>query len=1165
MTAEEFLSHLRSLDVKLWADGNHLRCSAPRAVLTQELYAELKNRKVQILALLHRANSVASSTEPLVRPVSRDGDLPLSFAQQRLWFLDRLEPGLPLYNTSKAVRLSGALNLEALQRTLNTIITRHEILRTNIVAVDGSPIQVITKTRPVKLETTDLCELPDSCRQAEMHRLLSFETRRPFDLSSDLMLRATLLRLGESDHVLLLVIHHIASDGWSMSLLLRELAVLYETFSTGKPCPLPDLPIQYADFAAWQHQWLQGEVLETQLSYWKEQLSGVRVLELPTDRPRPAMQTFSGGRQSLVLPKSLASDLKSLGRTEGVTIFMTLLAAFQTLLQRYTGQDDIVLGSPIAGRTRRETEDLIGFFVNTLVLRANLSDNPSFRELLTRVKEAALGAYAHQDLPFEKLVEELNPERNLSHTPLFQVMFAFQNVPGSALQLPDLTVNPVEVNSATARFDLTLSMMETTDSLTASFEYNTDLFDAATINRMAGHFQTLLQSIAANPAQRLSDLPILTEAERQQLLVEWNNTKRDCPKDKCIHELFEEQVDRSPDAVAVVFQDKHLTYRELNRRANQLAHYLRKFGVGPEVLVGICMERSLEMIVGILGVLKAGGVYVPLDPAYPKDRLAFMLEDSQVRVVLTQERLASNLPTHNAQIVCLDMPSRPDDVETETNPANRTATDNCAYVIYTSGSTGKPKGVLISHSSVAQHCFDIQRHYQLDSNDRVLQFSPLNFDSSLEEILPTLISGARLILRDAEVWDPEEFCAKLSDLQITVANLPTAYWHELVRARLDVAKLVAGQQLRLVIVGSEPMSSVTLENWQQTPLNHVRLLNAYGPTETTITATTFEIPTVYYTGRPSRIVPIGRPLGNRRIYILDTYHNPVPIGVFGELHIGGSSLAQGYLNCPDLTAEKFIPDPFGVEPGALLYKTGDLARYLPDGDIEFLGRIDDQVKIRGFRIELGEIESVLAQNPAVRQAIVVVRQDSPGEKRLVAYVVPHAEQTLTTTDLLSLLKSKLPEYMLPSTFVFLDALPLTPNGKVDRRALPQPGAERAELKEAYVAPRTAVQKKLADIWTEVLKLERLGIHDNFFDIGGHSLKATQVMSRVRAVFEMDVPLRTLFEKPTVEELAVVVMERQAERVAGEEVSSILAEVESLSDEEARRILADQSETGRGRD
>jgi amino acid adenylation domain-containing protein len=1055
---------------------------------------------------------------PPILPVPRNGDLALSFAQQRLWFFDQLAPGLPVYNIPAAVRLKGPFNLAALEQSLNEIVKRHESLRTTFGKVDGRPIQVIAPTLTARLPVIDLRTLPPSEREAEVRRLVTAEARIPFDLSQGPLFQGTVLRLGEDEHVGLLTIHHIVSDGWSTGILIREVTELYLAFCAGLSSPLPALPIQYADFAHWQRQWLKGEVLETQIAYWKKQLAGAQAdIDLPADHPRPAVQTFPGAHQSLVLPKHLQEGFKALSRQEGVTQFMTLLAAFKVLLHRYTSQDDVIVGTPIANRNRLETEGLVGCFVNVLVMRTDLSGNPRFRELLRRVREVCLGAYGHQDLPFDRLVEELHVQRDLSRNPLFQVMFVLHNTPLRTVELPGLTLSPVEGDSETAHFDLTLQIADTDQGLTAAFVYNTDLFEAATIARMLGNFHTLLEAVVADPERRVADLPLLTEAERRQLPVLWNGPQTDCPGELCLHQLFEAQAERAPDAIAVASETEQVTYRELNRRANQLAHHLRVLGVGPEVPVAICLERSLAMVIGLLGILKAGGAYVPLDPAYPKERLAFMLKDAQVPVLLTCDRLAAGLADQAAKIICLDSGWETIARASAENPGNLVGPENLAYVIYTSGSTGQPKGVLVSHGAIAGHCRNVQGTYELESRDAVLQFSSLSFDVSLEEILPTLIVGARLVVMGTNVWHPAELHRKIVQFGLTVLNLPTAYWQELAREWVCLPDPVPNIQSRLFIVGGDTMLPGALKLWRQTPMNSIRLVNAYGPTETTITATTFEIALRPGERTSYRRVPIGRPLANRAIYILDRYGNPVPIGVQGRLHIGGAGLARGYLNRPALTAEKFIPDPFSAVPGARMYDTGDLARYRPDGIIEFLGRADDQVKIRGFRIELGEIEAVLGQHGAVREAVVLAREDAPGEKRLVAYAVADC----TADALRRFLRDKLPESMVPAMVVLLDALPVLPNGKVDRRALPAPDRSRPELEKTFLAPRDDLELQLAHIWEEVLDVRPVGVRDNFFELGGHSLLAVRLFALIEQRLGRKLPLTAVFQGATVEQLAGV--------------------------------------------
>jgi amino acid adenylation domain-containing protein len=1060
-----------------------------------------------------------------ILPIARDADLPLSFAQQRLWFIGQLDPGNSTYNIPAAVRLRGSLNLSALERSVNEIVKRHEALRTTFPMVDGRPVQLIAPTLIMTLPVIDLRELPESERETEVQRLVAEEARKPFDFAVGPLVRITLVRVGEEEHVGLLTMHHIVSDGWSTGILIREMALLYDAFSSGRSSPLPELPIQYADFAHWQRQWLQGEILETQVGYWKEQLGGSPpLLELPTDHSRPPMQTFRGARQSFLLPKTMAEALKALSRQEGVTLFMTMLAAFKVFLSRYTGQDDLIVGTPIANRNRLETEGLIGCFVNTLVLRTDYSGNPAFRQALRRVREVCLAAYDHQDLPFERLVDELHLERDLSRNPLFQVMFVLQDALMRTVELPGLTLSPVKGDREIAYFDLTLEIGENEHGpMEVALVYNADLFEPGTIARMLGNLRVVLEAVVADPDQRISDVPFLTTAERRQLLEEWNCTKTASEQSLCIHQLFEAQAERTPDAIAVVFEHEQLTYGELNRRANQLARYLQALGVGPEVPVGLCLEPSLAMIVGLLGILKAGGVYLPLDPAYPKQRLSFILNDARVPVLLTQERLSVGLP--EAKAVCLDLAWEAITRESAENPVSAVIPDNVAYVIYTSGSTGKPKGVLVSHGSIADHCRDVQHYYELDASDRVLQFASLSFDVSLEQILPTLIAGAKVVLARADVWHTNELHRLISEFGLTVLNLPTAYWQELVREWADNPKLLSSIRPRLFIVGGDAMSSDVLPLWQRTPVNSTRLLNAYGPTETTITATAFDITPRLCENATLQRIPIGRPLANTEIYILDQYSNPVPVGAPGELYIGGGRLARGYFNRPDLTAEQFVPHLFSAKPGARLYKTGDLARYLPDGNIEFLGRTDHQLKIRGFRIELGEIEAELRQHAAVRDAAVLAQEDTPGGKRLVAYVVAERESRPSANELRGFLRQKLPEYMLPAVFVPLDALPFTPNGKLDRGALPAPDHARPELEKAFVAPRSALELQLAHLWEEVLDLRPIGVTDNFFELGGHSLAAVRLFALIENRLGVRLPLAAVFQGATVEHLAGIVRNR----------------------------------------
>ena len=1061
-------------------------------------------------AYIQRARLPWDSVQiPPLQRASREEMLSLSFAQQRLWFLDQLEPGSSAYNIFSATRLTGPLNVTALERSFNEIVKRHEVLRTVFRTIDGKPLQKILPSMTIELPVLDLREyVANAERESEVRRLSIKEAQRPFDLVVGPLLRTTLLRLSEDESVLLLTIHHIVFDAWSKEILGRELSALYEAFSKGTSSPLKELLIQYADFATWQRQSLQAEILEKQLDYWKKQLENLPTLQLPTDRSRPGVQTFHGARQWFLLSKALSEALNNLSRQEGVSLFMTLLAAFQTLLHRYTAQNDIAIGCPITGRHRSELEGLIGFFINTLVLRAHVCQGLTFRELLAHVREVCLEAYANQDLPFEKLVEELRPKRDLSHNPLFQVSFSLHHTSRFSFELAGMISSDLEVDTGIARFDLHLLMMESASGLRGYGDYNSDLFDPDTITRMIHHFEVLLEAIVADPEQRVVNLPLLTHTERQQLLVEWNDTNIDYPRDRCVHELFEAQVERDPDGVAVISEDERLSYRQLNQRANQLANYLRKQGVGANSLVGICLERSLETIIAALAILKAGGAYVALDPEYPKERLAFMLEDAGVAVILTRRRLLKTLPEHPVR-VCMDTNRQEIARENQENPRSKASAHDLAYVIYTSGSTGKPKGVAVPHRAVNRLVVNPD-YVQLTSNDVMAQASSFSFDASTFEIWGALLHGARLVIIPKDIMlSPQALTAEIRKYGITVLFLTTALFNQLVD-RIPAAF----KNLNYLLFGGETADPRRVRQLLSDgpPRN---LLHVYGPTETTTFATCYSVTQV---AEDAVIVPIGRPIANTQIYLLDNFLHPLPVGVTGEIYIGGDGLAREYLKRPDLTAEKFIPNPFSDDPDARLYKTGDLARYLPDGNIEFVGRADGQVKVRGFRIEPKEIELVLCQHPAVHEAAVLTREDILEGKRLVAFVVPERHHSVGFPELRSFLDHRLPQFMVPSAFVLLDCLPLTSNGKLDHDALHSRLTDTPAATD-FVAPRSFTEKRLAAIWAEVLGIDQVGIHNNFFDLGGHSLLAIKAIGQIERFIQVDVPVRCLFESPTVAQLA----------------------------------------------
>ena len=1047
---------------------------------------------------------------PPLDPVRRSGPLPLSFAQQRLWFLEQLDLSPCPYNFLEAIHLRGKLHTTALTQSLQELLRRHEMLRTTFVNIDGEPRQVIGPFTPLHVPIIDWQDLPGPIREAKAEAFARQEGQRRFDLQRGPLIRVTILRLASEEHVLWLTLHDIVCDGWSHGVLWKELAALYEAEVTQKPISLPPLRVQYVDFAHWQRQWLQGEVLESQLAYWKRQLANASMLQLHTDYPRPGRPASLGAKHFLTFPHHLTQALKSLSQRQGVTLFMTLLAAFQVLLHRYTGAVDVPVGTLVANRNRSEFEDVLGFCTNTVVLRTDLSGNPSFDDALGRVRDICLGAFAHQDLPFEKLLEGLQPRRELGHNALFQVLFVLHNTPQQAPRLSGLTARRLIVDTGAARFDLALELSVTPDALHGWIEYRTDLFAPSTVARMQEHLHTLLASVSSDPTQRLAAVPLFTSEERQHLLVTSNATRTAYPGDQCLHQVFETQVGLTPDATAIVCAEAYVTYADLNRRANQVAHYLQARGVRPGELVGLCADRSVEMVVGLLGILKAGAAYVPLDPAYPQERLAFMLEDAEAAVILAQERHNPRLPGKRAHVVFLDSHLPVIAQHSDENPVSATSAEQVAYLLYTSGSTGQPKGVLGVHRATLNALHWIWQAYPFVSHEVCCHKTSISFGDSIAELLGPLLRGIRTVLIPEEVLkDLPRFVSTLADHHVTRMTLVPS----LLRVLLDTQPDLAHQlpSLMLWFCGGEILPGDLGRRFQER-LPHRRLINVYGTSEASDVVTWHESDLTDHT-RVS--VPIGHPIANTQVYLLDQHMQPVPMGIPGELYVGGAGLTRGYLNRSELTAARFLPHRFSDDPDARLYKTGDLARYLPDGNLEYLGRGDDQVKIRGFRIEPREVELALERHPAIRQAVVLARETRPGERALVAYLVADQQPAPSINAIRGFLQPLIPEYMLPSAFVVLEQLPLTRNGKVDRRALPAPDRHRPRLDEGFQAPRTAMEDDLAGIWAKLLGIERVGVHDNFFELGGHSLLAMRLLSRMRAVTRVDVPLLRFFETPTV--------------------------------------------------
>lgn len=1120
---------------------------------------------LQLELLRRRLQKSKKKSRPKVEAIPRQPDAedyPVSFAQQRLWFFDQWESESPAFNIPAAVTLRGPLDLKILGRCFDTVVERHESLRTVILRRDGDVVQKVLPPAPVDWHLVELDEADIDARRSTSDRLAREEAQRPFELTTGPLLRLTVHRLAPEEHVLVLVVHHIVSDAWSTELLVGEIVTLYGAFSQGRPSPLPELPIQYRDYAVWQRQWLgsSGAVIQRQLDYWRGQLDGAPPLvEIPTDRPRSGTQSSHGARFEIRWGAATAEGIRQLAQAHRATPYMVLLAAYAILLQRYSGQRDIVTGTLVAHRTRKEIEGLIGFFANTLVLRTDLSAAVTFDDAVECARQAALDAFAHQDIPFERLVEELNPERALGHNPLFQMMLVLLDDVREGFALDQLQIESREIEKGVANFDIYFSVMLGKREVTGWLDYNTDLYDESTVRRVFDHFRTLLDGVIAEPHARLADLPLLSAAERRQLIHTWNDTAVDYPAATTVLDLFDAQVERTPDAVAVVFEGESWSYADLQAHSNDLARRLRALGIGSETVVGVLMERSLELVAALYGILRAGGAYLPLDPGFPAERLRQVVAGAGAPVVVTQEAFRPVAEGLGSDVLVLDgsilAKDSAEPVEGGVDGPGSHDRHGLAYVIYTSGSTGRPKGVMNVHGALVNRLQWMQEAFPLDASDAVLQKTPFTFDVSVWEFFWPLMTGARLVVAKPDGHrDPEYLARLIDDQRVTTCHFVPSMLRAFLAHAESKDDFGCGTLKRLISSG-EALTGDLVESTHR--LLDAELHNLYGPTEAAIDVTWWPLSR----DAVPAVVPLGSPIGNLRLHVLDRDFEPVPVGAHGELVIGGIGLARGYRANPALTAASFVPDPLASESeapaGSRVYRTGDLARYRGDGTLEFLGRIDHQVKLRGLRIELGEIEAHLEAESTVQQAVVVVREDAAHDQRLVAYVVPseeRADDSVVDPDTLDLaLRDQLPEYMVPSAFVVLEAFPLTPSGKVNRRALPKPDFGTAG--SAYEAPRTPDEERLAETFANVLGVERVGIHDNFFHMGGHSLLATQLVSRLRDLFDLEWSLPEFFATPTVAGLAQRIHLEAVDDIDATDLEAMMSLLEGMSDEDVASALA----------